>query len=205
MELQDIFYDSSQYVETASGNKVSRNASICGSQNIVLSGKTIIMSSCIIRGDLANIRIGRRCVISEGSVIRPPFKKFSKGVAFFPLQIGDHVFVGEGAVVNAAQVGSYVYIGQNCVVGRRCVLKDACALLDNTVLAPETIVPPFSVFGGSPGRSVAELPECTPELMADLTRSYYEHFLPKTPSAVSSVSGSTKRAPAVSTAARRVA
>ena len=112
------------------------------------------------------------------SVNRPPFKKFSKGVAFFPLQIGDHVFVGEGSVVNAAQMGSYVYIGRNCVVGRRCVLKDACALLDDTVLAPETIVPPFSVFGGSPGRLVAELPECTPELMSELTRSYYEHFIP---------------------------
>jgi hypothetical protein len=28
-------------------------------------------------------------------VFRPPFKKFSKGVAFFPLQIGDHVFIGD--------------------------------------------------------------------------------------------------------------
>ncbi|KAL5970819.1 Dynactin subunit 5, partial [Taenia solium] len=203
MEMQDIFYDASQYVETGSGNKVSRNASICGSQNIVLSGKTIIMPNCIIRGDLANIRIGRRSVISEGAVIRPPFKKFSKGVAFFPLQIGDHVFVGEGAIVNAAQVGSCVYIGRNCVVGRRCVLKDACALLDNTVLAPETIVPPFSVFGGSPGRCVAELPECTPELMADLTRSYYDHFLPKTASAITPATSSTRRVSAAPTGNRR--
>ena len=46
------------------------------------------------------------------SVIRPPFKKFQKGVAFFPLHIGDHVMIGEGTVVNAAQVGSYVNIGQ---------------------------------------------------------------------------------------------
>ncbi|VDD78240.1 unnamed protein product [Mesocestoides corti] len=178
MELQNIYYDSRQYVETASGNKVSRESVLCGSQNIVLSGMTIIMSKCIIRGDLANIRIGRRCVISERAVIRPPFKKFSKGVAFFPLHIGDHVFVGEDSVINAAQIGSYVHIGKNCVVSRRCVLKDACALLDNTVLAAETIVPPFSVFGGSPGRVVAELPECTPELMTELTRSYYAHFLP---------------------------
>jgi hypothetical protein len=28
-------------------------------------------------------------------IFRPPFKKFSKGVAFFPLQIGDHVFIGD--------------------------------------------------------------------------------------------------------------
>lgn len=37
-------------------------------------------------------------------------------VAFFPLQIGDHVYIGEGAVVSAAQIGSYVYIGKDAVV-----------------------------------------------------------------------------------------
>lgn len=37
-------------------------------------------------------------------------------VAFFPLQMGDHVFVGENTVVNAAVVGSFVYIGKNVVI-----------------------------------------------------------------------------------------
>lgn len=44
------------------------------------------------------------------------FSYFS--VAFFPLQMGDHVFVGERAVVNAAVVGSYVYIGKNAIIVR---------------------------------------------------------------------------------------
>lgn len=37
-------------------------------------------------------------------------------VAFFPLHIGDHVFIEEDCVVNAAQIGSYVHIGKNCVI-----------------------------------------------------------------------------------------
>lgn len=37
-------------------------------------------------------------------------------VAFFPLHIGDHVYIGEGSIINAAAVGSYVYIGKNCVI-----------------------------------------------------------------------------------------
>ena len=111
---------------------------LCGSQNIVLNGKNIVQSEAIIRGDLANVRVGRHCVISSKAVIRPPFKKFSKGyvlrisvskynlliaffsirVAFFPLQIGDNVFIGEGSIVNAAVVSSYVYIGKNVVIVR---------------------------------------------------------------------------------------
>lgn len=37
-------------------------------------------------------------------------------VAFFPLTMGNHVFVGERAIVNAALVGSYVYIGKNAII-----------------------------------------------------------------------------------------
>ncbi|KAG6926210.1 dynactin subunit 5, partial [Chelydra serpentina] len=180
MELSELLYNKSEYIETASGNKVSRQSVLCGSQNIVLNGKTIVMNDCIIRGDLANVRVGRHCVVKSRSVIRPPFKKFSKGVAFFPLHIGDHVFIEEDCVVNAAQIGSYVHIGKNCVIGRRCVLKDCCKILANTVLPPETVVPPFTVFSGCPGLFSGELPECTQELMIDVTKSYYQKFLPLT-------------------------
>ncbi|XP_047001341.1 uncharacterized protein LOC124618910 [Schistocerca americana] len=178
MELTDTYYNKSEYVETASGNKVSRQTVLCGSQNIVLSGKVIVQSDAIIRGDLANVRAGRHCIISKHAVIRPPFKKFSKGVAFFPIHMGDHVFVGERSVVNAANVGSYVYIGKNCVIGRRCVLKDCCMIEDDTVLPPETVVPSFTRYAGSPGVCVGELPECTQDLMIEFTRNYYQHFLP---------------------------
>jgi dynactin-5 len=112
---------------------VCRQTVLCGSQNIILQGKVIVQSEAIIRGDLANVRTGRYCIISKEAVIRPPYKKFSKGywtiqekktcnnefnfsVAFFPLTMGDHVFVGERSVVSAAVVGSYVYIGKNCVI-----------------------------------------------------------------------------------------
>lgn len=173
-----MHYNKAEYVETASGNKVSRQTVLCGSQNIVLHGKVIVQSDAIIRGDLANVRTGRYCIISKRAVLRPPFKKFSKGVAFFPLFMGDHVFVGENSVVSAAMVGSYVYIGNNVVIGRRCVLKDCCYIEDNTVLPPETVVPSFARYGGSPGVCVGEMPECTQELMVDLTMNYYQHFVP---------------------------
>ena len=80
-------------------------------------------------------------------------------VAFFPLQIGDHVFIGEGSIVNAAVVSSYVYIGKNVIIGRRCVLKDCCYIEDNSVVPPETVVPTFTRFSGSPAKRIGELPE----------------------------------------------
>ena len=36
--------------------------------------------------------------------------------AFYPLQIGDNVIVGEDTIINASAIGSYVHIGKNCVI-----------------------------------------------------------------------------------------
>lgn len=47
--------------------------------SLSLNVQTIVQSECIIRGDLANINVGRQCVIGKRAVITPPFKKLSHG------------------------------------------------------------------------------------------------------------------------------
>lgn len=127
-------------------------------------------------------------------------------IAFFPLVIGEHVFIGEGAVVSAASVGSYVYIGKNaiivspfrkpilstnlieyfvfnCTQGRRCVIKDCCIIEDGAVVPPETTVASFMKFTakgtieGDQGNPNF-VPASMQDLMVDFTKSYYENFTP---------------------------
>ena len=83
---------------------VSRKAGLYGSQNIVLSGKVFVEPGCIIRGDLAHVRVGRYSIVRKGTILRPSLKHFNKGVAFVPLAMGDHCLVEENCVVSAAQV-----------------------------------------------------------------------------------------------------
>jgi dynactin-5 len=93
-----------------SGNKVSRRSAITGTANITLGGRTVIMAEVQLRGDLhptraapsqsgkestpTSISIGRCTVISTGSIIKPP-SRISRGqVHYYPMKIGDNVFVG---------------------------------------------------------------------------------------------------------------
>ncbi|KAK6539812.1 hypothetical protein TWF694_010000 [Orbilia ellipsospora] len=120
----------SEYIQTETGNKVSRKSLIIGSQNIILGGKTIIQAECCIRGDLRRlvpqgqsaaavaIAVGRYCFLSRGSLLRPPSKIYRGQFSYYPMKLGDHVFVGEGSVIEAAVIGSYVSIGKNCVIVR---------------------------------------------------------------------------------------
>eukprot|EP01104_Vermistella_antarctica_P011825 TRINITY_DN3341_c1_g4_i1.p1 TRINITY_DN3341_c1_g4~~TRINITY_DN3341_c1_g4_i1.p1 ORF type:complete len:194 (-),score=32.34 TRINITY_DN3341_c1_g4_i1:85-666(-) len=179
LDLADaVRYQKSEFIETLTGNKVSRNSVLCGSQNIRLLGKTIIEPRAVLRGDLANINIGRYSRIGCDTVIRPPYKSFRGGIAFFPVTIGDNVHIGDNTVVSAASIGSNVYIGNNCVIGRRCILKDACCIPDNVVLAPDTVVPPLCEFRGNPGIYHDDLPECYEQLRRRDAIELYDRFLP---------------------------
>ncbi|KAF2071209.1 hypothetical protein CYY_007477 [Polysphondylium violaceum] len=178
MQIQPKYFEKTQYIETLNGNKVSKGSILCGIMNIRLHGKTIIKPGVIVRGDLANVNIGRLSTVSENTVIRPSYKKFKGAVSYFPLNIGDHVLIEEGCVISAASIGSYVYIGKNCVISKRCILKDCCYIPDNTVLPPDTVVPSFTTFSGTPGRYIEDLPDCFEQYMKDYTTSIYESFLP---------------------------
>ncbi|KAJ2798190.1 hypothetical protein H4S07_005754, partial [Coemansia furcata] len=155
MEPPYITYQKSDYIETDTGNKVSRQSQITGSQNIVLGGKTIVYPHCTIRGDLrrsgpahhASVLIGRFCSLGPYSVLRPPYKTYKGVFNYYPLKVGDFVDIGEGSVVEAASVGSWVKIGRGCVVGRFAFIKEGCILEDGAVVPPGMVVPPFTRVG----------------------------------------------------------
>lgn len=145
----------------------------------MLGGKTIIMAEAMIRGDLSRagtapssssggasapanntaVAIGRYCFLSRACCLRPPGRMYKGAFTYMPLRMGDHVFVGQGSIVQAASVGSHVHIGDNVVVGEFAIIKDYVRVLDGAVVAPNTVVPSFSVVAGQPARVVGEVPE----------------------------------------------
>ncbi|CAN8105721.1 unnamed protein product [Discula destructiva] len=163
-----------EYIETDTGNKVARKATLVGTQNIMLGGKTVIMQDAMIRGDLARtavsgsgsapasntaVAIGRYCFLSKGCCLRPPGRMYKGSFTYMPLRLGDHVFVGEGSVIQAATVGSHVHIGSNAVVDEFAIIKDYVRVLDGTVVPPNMVIPSFTIVAGQPARVVGEIPE----------------------------------------------
>lgn len=166
-----------EYIETDTGNKVARKAVLVGTQNIMLGGKTVIQPEVMIRGDLARtapssssssgaapvnttaVAIGRYCFLARGALLRPPGRVYKGAYTFMPLRMGDHVFVGQGTVVQAASVGNHVHIGKGCTVGEFAIIKDYVKILDGTVVPPTMVIPSFSIVAGQPAKVVGEIPE----------------------------------------------
>ncbi|KAJ5887877.1 Dynactin Arp1 p25 subunit [Penicillium taxi] len=171
----------SEYIETDTGNKISRRSQIHGTQHIILGGKTVIQAEAVIRGDLFRtptttastdgstapqtntpsvaITVGRYSYISKGAILHPPSRSHRGVHSFYPLKIGDHVFVGEGAVVEAASLGNHAHVGAGAMVGSMAIIKDYAVVLDKAVVPPGMIVPSYCVVGGIPARIVGEVGE----------------------------------------------
>jgi len=82
-----------------------------------------------------------------------------RAFTYMPLRMGDHVFVGQGSVVQAASIGSHVHIGAKVVVGEFAIIKDYVRILDGTVVPANMVIPSFSIVAGQPARVIGEVPE----------------------------------------------
>ncbi|KAF2502613.1 trimeric LpxA-like protein, partial [Lophium mytilinum] len=161
-----------------SGNKVSRRAAITGTANITLGGRTVIQSDVHLRGDLhptrampsstssskpeapsTSISIGRCTVISTGSVIKPPSRISRGAVHYYPMKIGDNVFVGPGSIISAISISSHVHIGENVVIQPFAIVKENVKILPNTIVPSHMVIPSGSVVAGRPARVVGEVGE----------------------------------------------
>lgn len=154
-----------------------------GTQHIILGGKTVIQADVCIRGDLYRqqpatpsspstasgasnpntpsiaVSIGRYTYLSRSCLLRPP-SRLHRGVhSYYPLKIGDHVFIGERSVIEAATIGNHVHVGKDAVVGCMAILKDFVVVLDGAVVPGGMVVPSFCVVGGAPARVVGEVGE----------------------------------------------
>ncbi|WPH02568.1 Hypothetical protein R9X50_00543300 [Acrodontium crateriforme] len=173
-----------EYIETDTGNKISRKSHIDGKQHIMLGGRTVVMAGVQMRGDLCRvaekssdggaekegpttaiavgsvdveIMVQRGTIISTNSVLRPPMRLSRGQMTCYPMRMGDNIFIGPGSHISAASISSHVYIGANCVLSPFCVIKESCKILPNTVVPPHMIVPPGSIVAGRPGRIIGEV------------------------------------------------
>ncbi|TKX20572.1 hypothetical protein C1H76_7383 [Elsinoe australis] len=163
----------SEYIETDTGNKISRKARIEGKPNIMLGGRSVIMAEVCMRGDLhrfssseggdkgptTSISIGRYTVVATGCTLRPPCRISRGQMSYYPMRIGDNVFIGPNCLISSVAISSHVYIGANCVLSPFCMIKENCKILPDTVVPPNMVIPPGSVVGGRPGRVIDEVGE----------------------------------------------
>ena len=103
----------------------------------------------VIRGDIHRIRIGQRTNVQDHSTLHVTRKD--------PLNVGNDVTIGHGALVHGCTVEDLCLIGIGAVVLDGAVIGRGSVIGAGAVVAPGTVVPPHSLVLGVPGKVVKDL------------------------------------------------
>jgi len=114
--------------------------------DVVLGPDCSVWHHCVVRGDVAPIRVGARVNIQDGAVLH-----CNHGV---PLEIADEVSMGHHAVVHCRRVGRGTLVGTRATVLDDCEIGQECLIAAGAVVPPGTVVPDGMVVMGVPGRVI---------------------------------------------------
>ncbi|WP_088335160.1 gamma carbonic anhydrase family protein [Methanopyrus sp. KOL6] len=120
----------------------------------------------VVRGDLEPVRIGRKSNVQDNAVIHT-----SKG---YPVEIGDRVSVGHGAVVHGATIERDCLIGMNATVMNGAVIRRGSIIGAGAVVTEGTEVGPYEVWIGVPAKRIGTADEERVEEIRENARRYLE-------------------------------
>ena len=134
--------------------------------DVTLSAGVNIWHQCVVRGDVAPIRLGERVNVQDSTVLHCR--------SAVPLELAADVAIGHQAVVHCKSVGSRTLIGIRAVVLDDCEIGENCLIAAGALLPPGTVVPNGSVVMGIPGKVVRKIRAAEEEYVDRVIKTYLE-------------------------------
>jgi carbonic anhydrase/acetyltransferase-like protein (isoleucine patch superfamily) len=142
---------------------IAANAVVLG--DVVLQAGANVWYGCVVRGDLACIRLGPRVNLQDGCVVHTDTDCLQ--------EVEEGVVVGHAAVLHGSRIGRDSLIGIGAQLLSGCEIGAECLIAAGSLVPEGRIIPPRSVVMGIPGKVVRAI---TDEEVAK-TRWINTHYL----------------------------
>ncbi|MFP4660805.1 MAG: gamma carbonic anhydrase family protein [Halanaerobiales bacterium] len=116
---------------------------------VTLKSRANIWYNTVIRGDIADIVIGKNTNVQENSSLHVDHN--------IPLKIGDNVTVGHGAILHSCEIRDNCLIGMGATILNNTVIGENSIIGANALVPEGKVIPPGSLVLGVPGKIVKEL------------------------------------------------
>lgn len=141
---------------------VAASADLVG--DVEVGAEASVWYGCVLRGDIAPIRIGARTNIQDLTVVHVDLDR--------PALIGESVGIGHRAIVHGCMVEDDCLIGMGSIVLTGARIGRGSLVAAGAVVTEGTEVPPGSLVVGVPGRVVREVDERLRERMRRTVADY---------------------------------
>ena len=152
--------------------KVSEQAYVAPSAYIVgdveVGAGSGIWFGCSIRGDVAEVCIGKDTNIQDGTVIH-----VTRGG--HPTIIGDGVTVGHQALLHACKLEDLCFVGMGATIMDDAVVESGAMVAAGALITPGKRVPSGEIWAGNPGKFFRKMTQAEIEHIAASRDNYVKH------------------------------
>lgn len=127
---------------------IAENAAVIG--DVEIGADTGIWYGVTLRGDVNDIKIGKRTNIQDGTVIHT-----SLGIQ--GTYIGDDVTVGHMALLHACTIGNKAFVGMQSLIMDEVVIEDEAMVAAGSMVTPRKRIPRHQLWGGRPARYMRDM------------------------------------------------
>jgi carbonic anhydrase/acetyltransferase-like protein (isoleucine patch superfamily) len=133
---------------------------------VSLDAESSVWYQAVLRGDLAEIRIGAQSNIQDGAVVH-----VDEGM---PCIVGQRVGVGHRVILHGCTIEDDCLIGMGSVVLNSVRIGSGSVIAAGAVIPEGMVVPPGSLVMGLPGRIVRPVDETLKRRIAETWTHYVE-------------------------------
>ena len=129
--------------------RIAQGAIVYG--DVSVGEKSNIWYHAVVRGDSDSITIGKYSNVQDNCTVHVD--------TGHPVEIGDYVTIGHGAVVHGCKIGNRCLIGMGAIILNDAVIEDDCVIGAGALIAQGKTIPKGSLVVGNPGRVMRSVSE----------------------------------------------
>ena len=119
--------------------------------DVTIGENSGIWYNAVVRGDRDSIVIGKESNIQDNAVVH-----LGSG---YPVEIGDHVTIGHGAIVHGCKIGDNTMIGMGAILMNGCKIGKNCIIGAGALVTQNMQIPEGSLVYGSPAKIIRSVTE----------------------------------------------
>jgi carbonic anhydrase/acetyltransferase-like protein (isoleucine patch superfamily) len=150
----------------AEDSYIAHGACIIG--DVEIGHQVGIWFNCVLRGDVAKIRVGDRTNIQDGTVIHVTRNGH-------PTLIGSGVTIGHSALLHACTLEDSCFIGMGATVMDDVVVESGAMVAAGALITPGKRIPKGQIWAGNPAKYFRDLTEDEAAFIHISEQNYVKH------------------------------
>lgn len=145
---------------------IAPGAAVIG--DVEIGDDSAVWFGCVVRGDVAPVRIGSRTNIQDGTVVHVTRKTG-------PTTIGNNVTIGHSCLLHACTIEDNAFIGMRATLMDGAVVESGGWVAAGALVTPGKRVPKGQIWAGNPARHFRDLNEEEQAFIAISAENYVRH------------------------------